>query len=534
MAQIVLVEIGAKTDAAGTSTTLRYASGKGYNDATAPGFYDPRVLQAANFERHMFAAGTTGGKSDGGFGECRIANADHALDGIKAYGYDGQTFRALVGDDGAAYSTFKVLLTGTMVRPEFSRTEIRFRIRDRQYQLDKPIQAVFYAGSNSGSPLSGIEGAAADIKGQEKPLLFGAGFQIPAVCVNTDRLIYQVHDGAGYDVVAAYDNGVALSKGADYSSQADMEANAPSAGQYRVWKAGLCFRVGSTPAGTITCDAQGDASGAGYVSTVADIVKRIAVDKGGIDGADVTAADITALNAANSSVVGIWISGARDVSEVITDLARSVGAWWGFDRLGKLRIKRLTSPAGGTPVATFKLLDMGQGVIADATTGDTVEFDLISGSDPGDGLPVSRVEVDYGENYQSVQIVTGSASVAERSFIGRDFRTESAADPAVLLKHAQAGTLRVETRLTVLADAKTEADRLLALYKTELETVSHKGRLDPALVELLDLGEVVTLQVPRFGWDAGKPFAIIGMTYDVAGVQAGDLLSATTQLTLWG
>jgi hypothetical protein len=48
--------------------------------------------------------------------------------------------------------------------------------------------------------------------------------------------------------------GVALTRGADYPDQATMESTAPSAGQYRVWSAGGCFRLGSAPAGKITVD----------------------------------------------------------------------------------------------------------------------------------------------------------------------------------------------------------------------------------------------------------------------------------------
>src|SRR5574340_223539 len=129
----------------------------------------------------------------------------------------------------------------------FSWKEIAIRIKNRQLELNTPIQTTKYAGTNS-LP-DGLEGVS-DIQGKSKPLLFGQCKNITPVLVNTSRLIYQVNDGAIITTNAAvYDNGVALTKGADYASQADMETNAPAAGAFRLWLAGGYFRLGSTPAG---------------------------------------------------------------------------------------------------------------------------------------------------------------------------------------------------------------------------------------------------------------------------------------------
>ncbi len=530
---IVLVEITALVDAAGTPTVLCFSSGRGYNHPSAPGFYDPRVVQPANFERHVFDGGRTGGRSTTGAGELRLANADGALDTCKDFGFDGQRLAVRIGDDQGPYETFTTLLVGTMEQAEFTWTELVLRIRDRQAELDRPVQTHLFAGTNAGSPLAGIEGRQGDIKGSPKPLCYGAVFRVPAIPVNTEKLIFQVHDGPIEDVPAAYDNGVLLTKGADYASQSDMEANAPAVGTYRVWQAGGCFRLGSAPTGTISADVRGDASGAGYISTMADIMRRIVVDKAGIADGDIVEGDLAALNAANSSTIGIWVSEPKTVAEVLDELAASVGAWWGFDRLGRFRVVRLAAPSGA-PAIVLKRLD---GITAaGAGDGDIIELERVASHDPGRGLPVWRVALDYLKAYTSVSFQTGGASPTERAFVAREFRTATASDVSVKTQHALATTLQVTSLLTEEGDALAEAARLLALYKVKREMLRVRVRLDVALAGAVDLGAIVELRMPRFGWTDGKLFLVIGMTYQAAGRRdpPGDGFAATLDLTLWG
>jgi hypothetical protein len=134
-----------------------------------------------------------------------------------------------------------------------------------------------------------------DLAGKYKPRAWGNVQNVPPVLVDSASLIYQVNDGAISDVPAAYDRQIALVKGADYVSQSDMQTNAPAAGNYRVWKAGGFFRLGSTPAGTCTADVLGDASGAGYVNKAGDILQRVLLIAG-IDSTLIDAAAFAQLN----------------------------------------------------------------------------------------------------------------------------------------------------------------------------------------------------------------------------------------------
>ena len=103
---------------------------------------------------------------------------------------------------------------------------------------------------------AGVEGVVGDLAGKPKPLLFGVVTNIAPPCVNTARLIYQVNDGTITSLDDVYDRGVALTLEGTYASEADVldDGQEPSAGMYKVYLAGGLFRLGSSPAGTVTAE----------------------------------------------------------------------------------------------------------------------------------------------------------------------------------------------------------------------------------------------------------------------------------------
>ena len=115
-------------DAAAT-VTLRYASGDGYNDPSAPGYYEPRIVQAGNFVRRLQGQppGLAGGGSGGG--ELVLADPDGGLDALASYAFDGRTFALLVGDQDAAYAAFEIVLSGTVEQAEVDFRRVVLRLR---------------------------------------------------------------------------------------------------------------------------------------------------------------------------------------------------------------------------------------------------------------------------------------------------------------------------------------------------------------------------------------------------------------------
>jgi hypothetical protein len=325
--------------------------------------------------------------------------------------------------------------------------------------------------------------------------------------VNTSRLICEV--GVCNSVDAVYSNGAVLTAGAAYTSQADMETNAPASGAYRAWPAGGYFRLGSYSAEQITADVTQGANAA--ARTVAQVLRALATDAGLTTG-EISATDISALDAINSAVVGIWIDDAGTTfANAMDQVAASLGVYFGFDPLGVLRMGRLTAPAG-TPKATL------------------YDYDILDGIErraPKDnGIPVYGATVNYAKNY-TVQTsgLAGSAS-ARQPFVSEEWRNSNATDATVKTQWLLSDTLSVDTLLTAAADADAEAARLLALYKVRRDVFDIPADLSFLTAAGLWMLDLVAVNYPRYDLQTGRLFRVIGI--------APNLSSNKVTLTIWG
>lgn len=518
MSSICLVHLTYYDKTLGAEVVYRACSGTGFVTGSnaayrPPGVpahvaYAPRIVQPALMRRDIFQRGTTGGESQVGVGEMIFGNFDGALDAWPDHGFDGRAVEIIVGHMAPyAVPTWTTVLTGTMEQPRFGLDQIAIRLRDRQAELDVPLLPTRYRGTNE-LP-AGLDGVAADLAGKPIPACYGRAYNVPAPLVNTARLIYQV----GGTAVAAYDRGLGLTRGSDYTDQAAMEATAPAAGQYRVWPVGGYARLGSVPAGQVTFDVEQGAAPANR--TAAQIASAIATGPGGIASGDVYAADVAALDAAAPGELGLWIDSDTTCRAALDQVLGSVGAWWGFDRLGRLRMARLDAPAAAEAVATL-----------DASVIDEIE--RVPSADVGGGLPAWRATLRYRRRWLTQESdLAGAVTDARRAELREAWQTVLAEDASVKTAHPLAADLDWESLLVEQADAQAEADRRLALYRVRRDRYEVRVKLDgAALFEALDLGVAVLLQHPRYDLAAGKPMRIIG-------IQA-DLRAGIYRLTLWG
>lgn len=480
----------------------------GAADTPAHTAFIPRIQQPALLQRACFTKGATGGASAVGYGELVLANNDGGLDALLDAGFDGRRIVIRYGQTGAAYpSGWTTILTGTMAAPGWEWTRLALRIRDRLAELDKDLQPTKYLGNNV-LP-AGLEGVD-DLKGTPKPLCYGTVYNIPAVLVNSSRLIYQVHAGAMNTISAVYDRGAALTVGAVYSSQADMETNAPAAGAFRAWLAGGYVRLGSTPAGLISADVTQGAAASNR--TTAQILKALAL-QAGIAAGSISSSDVTALDTASSAEVGVWFGNSVTALQAMDTVAEAAGAWYGFDADGLLRMARLQAPSG-TPVADFYEWNL-------------ISLELQTTADGANAVPVSQVDIQYATNY-SVQDsdLAGAVTAARRGWLAQAFRLESATDSAVKTAHPLAEPLVVSTPLVGQAAAASEAARRLALFGVRRDRVKAVVRLDTTLLTALTLGSVVRVIHPRYGYASGRLFRILSLQLDLRLNRA--------ELILWG
>lgn len=497
----------------GTSALVtHYFSSAGFvtgaSDTPPHTAFQPRIQQPCLMRRDWFEKGQTFGASSVGYGELVLINIDGALDTLIGQPMDGRRLVLRVGMAGAPYPAgWNTVLNATMDAPSVSMTEVSIRLRDRMRDLDVPIQATRYAGNNS-LP-NGLEGGEDDLKEQVKPLVFGQIFNAAPPCVNTSRLIYQVNDGAVAAISAVYDRGVALTAGAAYTSQADMEANAPAAGNYRAWLAGGYFRLGSSPVGQVTADVTQGATAANR--TAAQIMKTLAL-RVGVSSGDIVSADVSALDTANSAVCGLWIADEMTAMAAMDAIANSVGAGYGFDALGQLRMAQLTLP-GGTPVLELDSVSILALELQATATGES-------------NIPPASIELRYAWN-ETVQEsdLAGSVTDARRAWLKEASRRVTAAGVSASV-HPLAEPLVMETRLVSAANAQTEATRRTTLFAQRRDRLAVTLQTTPARLAALELGAVVRITYPRFGYDSGKLFRIIGLQTDLRRGQA--------ELTLWG
>lgn len=512
---MILIELTAAVDAAGTTQTFYVSSDRfvtATTDTPASVAFEPRLIDPGSIGVHAFSDGRTGGATRLEMGEIVLANVDGGLDAWLNYSFDGRACVIRSGSEGAAYPAgFATLLTATIESAEATMDKFVLRLRDKQWRLQLPALTTRYAGGNS-LP-NGLEGTASDLGGKVKPKVYGKVFNIAPPLVNTSRLIYQPHAGSAVATVdAVNDRGLALTAGAAYSSQADMETNAPAAGQYRVWNdatLGCFIRLGSTPAGQITADVtQGTAAGN---RTVAQILKQLALDAGYSAG-EISSADVTALDAAAAQVVGLWLADETSFSAAMDQVAASVGAWYGFDASGVLRMGQLTAPSG-TPVATLYDYDVLQG------------FERRPPRD--NGLPIWRFTLGH-TRVATVQPsdLAGAVTAATRAYLAQASRSAVAEDASIKTQWLLAGTLQADSLLTSASDAATEAARRLALYKVRRDVFDVPVPMDSYASLGLKLGDVVRVVFPRFGLDSGKSLRLIGINLALA--------QGVATLTLWG
>jgi hypothetical protein len=515
-----LVEVTAWDPVAGAETVLRFSK-HGFvtapTDTPANAHYDPCVETPANFGRFAFKSYATGGASDLSAGEIVLANADGHLDHLVGLGMDGRQTRILRGPRGAAYSEFTVWMTGTVeiAAPDWRKVTLTFR--DWQARFDEQIQPTKYAGSNTGTgaSMTGKEGTSDDIKDAPKPLCYGRVYNVPPVCVNTGKGIFQVHDGTVEAIDGVYDKGKELTwNGVDHASLAALEAASVAGGSYTTCLAEGLFKLGSVPAGTVTVDVEGDKTDGVYAETAAQIMQRVALTKVGLVAGDLDAAAFTALDAATSAPVGIYIVGEANSRAVLDALASSIGAWWGFNRQGKLQAKRLEAPSGEAAVSLTKVELLGREDGLSRVPSSTAT------------LPAWQITVRWGRNWcpQDRSDLDATIEEGRKTWAAEEYRSAAAKDEAVKTVHILAQDLTVETMIAQQADAEAEAARLLALYKAERQM--WVAKVPSEHVTGVDLGSIVEIKLPRFGMTDGKLFVVLGLEEDAG--------TGISELTVWG
>ncbi|OZI44486.1 hypothetical protein CEK29_07070 [Bordetella genomosp. 5] len=488
----VAIEVEALHLASGEVRTL-YLATEGHttrpDDTPANVYFEPRIKRVPGLGRVIFEGAAVYGASRASTGSVELANTDGALDDlVTAYAFDGRRFTVRSGEWTARYADWVVIMSGTLGGVTVSRSVLQLQIKDRLADLDKWDRPT-YAGTNVAP--NGLEGTADDLKGQVKPRVYGRVANVQGKLVNASKRIYQVSDQACV-VSAVYDEGVSLTRGADYASATDLEATPPAAGQFRTYQG--YFRLASAPAGVVTADA------ATAEVRPTQLLRQIAQD-GGLAPADISS-DVLM----NAAPVGVYADSEAAPRALMDAVAASVGAWYAFDRFGVLRMGILTAPSG-TPAATW---DRSALVSCEIRTSLT---------------PAWRVSLRWGRNYtvQTRLATSVQATPARVSWLAEEYRTAEVKDEAIRTPWPSADELTLDTQLHAQADAEAEAARMFALHSVRRHLVA--VQVPVSQLGDVDLSDVVALEYGRYGLN--------GKAMVVTGIDAG-YSSGVAELTLWG
>lgn len=526
MTLIYLVEITAGVAGSPIQRTLRVASAPlGYNNPTAPAYYAPHLIEAANIRRAIVAPRRTFGASEIGVGEVRVMNIDGVYDEWFDFGY-GFDSRVLIGDHTDDYGDFTVVLTGKVEQPSGNKDEIIFRFRDRQIELDRLVSPVAYLGTNSGT--TGTEGNANDIKGQSKIRVFGEVFNITPDAINANDRLYGVnHTKAGVldDVnsITMRLNGSAWTLAGNDADIATLQAASISQGNYRTSLANGALRLGgSAPAegGAITCDVI--ESSTGSVNQIASIIERLLLDAG------VASGDIDVRLDDSSPSFAAWTAGLliRDETyrTALDTLCGNSAIWYCPNRLGVYQVRRFDVPSN--PVAGFKKFDYPN--VAAATDYEIRDLERIVTNDEGRGVPAWRITVNYKRMW-TVQDRDGLAAAIsddDRELYSREYRSVTVTNEAIRDQYPEAVELEFNTVLTRESDATLLANHLLDLYGVQRSMYRLTARYNVPIAQAIDLGDTITVTHNRYGLQSGRDFVITAMRYNAQKYEI--------ELELWG
>lgn len=466
------------------------------SDALASTPFFGTLVQPLSFTRSLLGSDIIGNFSSG-TGELELANTDGEYDFlIQTFAIDGRAIVVKVGREGDNYDNFYTIFNGTASDWIVQEDVVKIKLVDNGYLLDVTVQPNLYAGTGS------LEGTA-DLKGKRKPRCFGFVKNISPPLVIPTSLVYQVNDGSVSAISAVYDRGSSLTFNADFATSALLLAATIPAGNYATCKALGLFRLNTAPTGTVTADVSGDNSGTGFVSTSADIVRRILSSTSSIaDPLGLYVPSFTSVNTAQPADIGYYVApdDTNTIADAISNIMGAIGGWGGFRRSGQFEVGIFLTPNNTQTNALFDRTDVLQ-ISREA---------LPSALTP----PPYRFRCAYQHNWTVQTDVAGSVGATRTSFLAQTDRYSDSIDLTIKTDHPFAHDRDpIPSYFNNQADAQTESDRLLTLYRTKAALYRFTVGVQPFI---LDLGDIVNLTYPRWDLTVGRNLRVVEMTEHAA------------------
>lgn len=441
--------------------------------------FKPLVESPLQYDFSIWS-GDTIGVNNASYGSIEVINYSGELDSIVDKSYTGRRVVIKGGYDGFNYAEYATVFDGLANEIEYDDRGIIFTISDKSLLMERALLTPIYQGTG------GLEGGA-DIKGDMKPIALGKCFNIEPVLVDGVNLIYQCHFDSMAAVTAVFDSGVALTFDADV---ADITTATPSAGEYATSLATGFIKLGSTPTGRITANVQGDNDG-GYVESLGGVCKRIGTKL--YDYLSFPADDFTSAWDLLTDSVGIYVREQTTMRQLYDTLLNPCGAYWLFDRTGKLDARLIAFGDSGTSDLNVDIMDdRGLEMVQRIT-------------------PAWKITVAYAPVFtvQNESEMAGGATEAQRQFVGNEYRFVVNEDRGVRSQYANPMERIFYTNLTDVGTANALLARMVQIYGTERRI--YRGTFYE-LAFKVKLGDVVNLTYDRYG--IGGSMLVVGIGED--------------------
>jgi|SaaInlLV_10m_DNA_2_1039722.scaffolds.fasta_scaffold00556_8 hypothetical protein len=359
------------------------------------------------------------------------------------------------------------------------------------------------------------------LKNKIKPVCYGEVSHIEPIEVDPSNRIFQVHNGPIESIDAVYSGGNQLGscsiiKTPAYTNAFDCETDMGTwtttgitedlaNGKFTLTAA---VGGGSSADYVITADVKGSkevdifsTAVATYDSSLGGIVKRIISTKGGLQLTDINTDSFSTFSRATTAIEygihGYYVPEGENILNILDSLVSSMGAFYTFDRSGKMVLGALTEPEV-TPVQTFTEVEIrsisrrSTGIPSiSQTIGTRKHWKVFS-----EGDMAGAVLSDNGYKYR-----------LEEEFIDEKFE-----DPTVITKHLLAADgEKVDTYLTCNCMGHEEAKRRQELYGIKRDLFVLKVKIQPFG---LDLNDTIMVKIDRYGLTDGKNMRIVSLKED--------------------
>lgn len=447
--------------------------------------YNASITGGLSFSESLNA----GGQASLSFGSLEFVNTNGIHDVYLSYVWNKRPIKVYLGDPSWPKVDFVLIFDGLiqeLTAPD--ENTLSFTLFDKLQRLNDPISERTLSSLGADRTLAGLPQYSEVGLDNVLPLLFGETFNVQPLLIDNGQAgntgqVYMVNDGAIEGLIEVRDNGVPIT----------VIENAST---------GTFSLIGGSPAGTITCSAQGQLP---YTNTIAGIITKL-VTQYGIQANRFSLSEISFADFQNTSKVGFYTNDRTNILEACNQLVKSVNANLicpsvvvnnGVVSASQLRLVEIKAPAVPSGVSESSLPVLGD----DNMLLNSLKIQEI--------FPVKpSIKLNYCKNYTTQTTVSGGVNAESR--FNENYLHTDRKDDVLKTLYKDSGTISEEdTLLLVTAEAEAEAQKRFDLWKQQRYIIS--ADYLPHLM-FTQLGDIVKIKSSRFNLSAGK----LGMVYSIS------------------